>query len=190
MECQEIKYKLQELVDGSLEKDEAAAVRKHLKVCRDCATDYRLLALTAQAIRSLPLAGPGPLFNARIMDSLGLDYLPSRIRPAAKWLLGTALGLSSLWIAVLGLGLHLGLIRTDPGRIYSLAKSTVGLLADLQVIVIRAGLRLADLFGLAGKIFSTLLSGSNLPVQAAISAAISLGLMVLISRKIHQPSNI
>lgn len=190
MECPEIKYKLQELVDGSLKKDDTVTVRKHLKGCRDCVTDYRLLALAAEAMRALPLPEPGPLFNAIIMESLGLDYLPGKIRPAVKWALGTALGLSSLWIAGLGLGVHLGLIQADPGRVYFLAKSTLGLLADLQVVAVRAGLRLADLFGLAGKILSAMFSGSNLPVQAAISAAVALGLLVLLSRKIHQPSNI
>jgi anti-sigma factor RsiW len=190
MECREIKYKLQELVDGSLAKEEAAAIRAHIRSCRGCAADYRLLSLAAGAIKALPSAGPGPLFNARILASLGLSCQPGTIRPAVKWAVGTALGLGSFWIVALGLGLHLGLAQADPLKVYLFAKSAGARLSDLQLLLARTGLWLIDTAGIAGKVLSAMLSGSTLPVQAAISAIVALGLISLLSRRVYQNSNI
>jgi len=190
MECIEIKNKLQELTDNSLEGQEVTKVKNHLKFCRSCATDYRLLNLVAESVKALPLAKVRPEFNANIFNALGLEYKVPRLSPAIKWAAGAVVSVSSLWLVILGLGLAFGLNRLDPFKIFSLAKDFIKALPNLQVILVKAGLRLADMIDLLGQVAATLLKGSNLPVQLAIASIAAFVIIAVTSKRIYINSKI
>lgn len=190
MECIEIKNKLQELVDNSLETQEVIIIKTHLRSCRSCAADYRLLNLVAESVKSLPLPNVSPEFNANIFNSLGLEYKVPRLSPAVKWATGAVVSVSSLWLVIFGLGLTFGLNKLDPFKIFSLAKGFIKALPNLQVILVKAGLRLADMIDLLGQIIATLLKGSNLPAQIAIASIAAFAIIAVTSKRIYINSKI
>jgi hypothetical protein len=190
MECIEIKNKLQELTDNSLEDQEVTKVKNHLKFCRSCAADYRLLNLVAESVKALPLPQVSPEFNANIFNVLGLEYKVPRLSPAIKWATGVIVSLSSIWLVIFGLGLTFGLNKLDPYKIFSLAKGFIKALPNLQVILVKAGLRLVDMIDLLGQVAVTLLKGSNLPVQLAIASVAAFAIIAVASKRIYINSKI
>jgi hypothetical protein len=190
MECQEIKNKLQELVDNSLEIQEVTAIKNHLRSCCSCTADYRLLNLVAQSVKALPLPQLSPEFNANIFNALGLEYKVPRLSPVLKWATGAVVSLSSLWLVIFGLGLTFGLNKLDPFKIFSLAKDFIKAPPNLQVILVKAGLRLADMIDLLGQVAATLLKGSNLPVQLAIASIAAFAIIAVTSKRIYINSKI
>lgn len=190
MECMEIKNKLQELIDNSLEYQDVTIIKTHLRSCRSCATDYRLLNLVAESIKTLPQANVSPQFNANIFNSLGLEYKAPRLSPIIKWATGAIVSLTSTWLVVFGLGLTFGLNKLDPFKIFSLAKGFIKALPNLQVILVKAGLRLADMIDLLGQVAATLLKGSNLPVQLAIASIAAFAIIAVASKRIYINSKI
>lgn len=185
MECIEIKNKLQELVDNALENQEVIAIKTHLRSCRSCAADHRLLNLVAESVKALPLPQVSSEFNANIFNALGLEYKVPRLSPAIKWATGAAVSVSSLWLVIFGLGLAFGLNRLDPFKIFSLAKGFIKALPNLQVILVKAGLRLADMIDLLGQVAATLLKGSNLPLQLAIASIAAFAIIAATSKRIY-----
>lgn len=190
MECKEIKNKLQELIDNSLNEKDVTEVKSHLGVCRSCAADYRLLNLVAGSVGALPLPKLSRDFNAGIFKALGLEYKAPRISPIVKWATGAAVSLSSVWLAIFGLGVVFGLNRLDPLKVFTFAKDLSKALPNLQVILVKFGLRLADTLDLLGQMAATLLKGSNLPVQIAIASVIAFAIIAVTSKRIYINSKI
>mgnify|MGYP001385407901 CR=1 FL=1 len=190
MECKEIKNRLQELIDNSLENQEVITVKTHLRICRSCAADYRLLNLVAESVKTMPLPNVGPEFNASIFNALGLEYKAPHLNPLIKWATGAVVSVSSLWLVIFGLGLTFGLNKLDPFKTFSLAKGFVKALPNLQVIMVKAGLRLADMMDLLGQVAVTLLKGSNLPAQIAIASIAAFAIIAVTSKRIYINSKI
>jgi len=190
MECKEIKNKLQELIDNSLENQEVTAVKTHLRSCRSCVADYRLLNLVAESVKTIPLPQISPEFNANIFNALGLKYKVPRLNPMIKWATGAVVSVSSLWLVIFGLGLTFGLNKLDPFKTFSLAKGFIKALPNLQVILVKAGLRLADMIDLLGQVAATLLKGSTLPAQIAIASIAAFAIIAVASKRIYINSKI
>lgn len=190
MECKEIKNKLQELIDNSLNDQDVKTVNNHLEVCRSCADDYRLLNLVAGSVNNLPLPKLGQEFNAGVFKALGLEYKVSRNNPIVKWVTGAVLSLSSVWLAIFGLGVIFGLNRLDPFKVFAFTKDLIKALPNLQVILVRFGLRLADTLDLLGQVAATLLRGSGLPAQIAIASVIAFVIIAVTSKRIYVNSKI
>src|SRR3954469_7310916 len=103
--CDELRHSLGAYVLGALDVDEAAAVRRHIHDCPECAAERdalsalpRLLSLAggAEAAVSEPLS---PAFEERLLDAYARDHAvppPSRRRR-----IGTLRGrLRPRWLAV------------------------------------------------------------------------------------------
>lgn len=190
MECIEIKNKLQELLDNSLNSQEVITIKNHLRYCRSCASDYRLLSLVVHSINTLPLTDLSHDFNANIFNALGLEHKAPGIRPLIKLVTGAIILISSVWLAIFGLGLNLGLSQLNIYKTFSFFKDIIKSLPNLQVILVKAGLRLADTLDLLGQVATTLLKGSNLPVQIAIASVIAFAVIAATSKRIYINSKI
>jgi predicted anti-sigma-YlaC factor YlaD len=190
MECKEIKNKLQELIDNSLNDQDVRTVKNHLGVCRSCTDDYRLLNLVAGSVKSLSFPKLGQDFNASIFKALSLEYKVPKINPVIKWATGAVLSLSSVWLTIFGLGVIFGLNRMDPFKVFTFAKDLIKALPNLQVILVKFGLRLADTLDLLGQVATTLLRGSSLPIQIAIASVIAFAIIAATSRRIYVNSKI
>ncbi|MEW6685347.1 MAG: zf-HC2 domain-containing protein [Candidatus Edwardsbacteria bacterium] len=75
MNCQEVRIKLNEYLDGELKSEETRQVRKHLRFCRKCFREFSFFRQTARLIRKLPYFGPSPLFTQRILKDLGFEFV-------------------------------------------------------------------------------------------------------------------
>jgi hypothetical protein len=138
--CDELRHSLGAYVLGALDVDEAAAVRRHLQDCPDCAAERDaltplpgLLSLAggAEAAVSEPLS---PAFEERLLDAYARDHaaqpprrrriggLRRRVRP--RWLtVGVATALTAA-AAAFGVTVLSG--DDDPTRHYDVAFRSVG----------------------------------------------------------------
>ena len=190
MECKEIKNKLQELIDNSLDDKQVKTVNGHLSVCRSCANDYRLLNLVAGSVNALPSPNLSRNFNANIFKALGLEYRASKVNPVVKWVTAAVISLTSVWLAIFGVGLVFGLNRLDPLKVFITAKGLIKALPNMQVIMVKFGLRLADTLDLLGQVAATLLKGSNLPIQVAVASVIAFAIIAATSKRVYINSKI
>jgi hypothetical protein len=190
MECTETKYKLQELIDDSLDFQESALIKAHLKSCRSCVQDYLLLKLVAGSINSLPFPELNDNFNIGIFHALGLEHQPTGISAVVKWTIAVALSAEAAWLALAGIGISIGLTKLDPAKLYVWGKGTHHVLTNLNIYLVKAGLDLTGFLGLFSKVAETLLKGSHLPIQIAIASTIAFVIIALTSKQTHIYSKI
>lgn len=91
MSCEHLQSAVGAYALGALDPDEAAAVRRHLETCPECAAVYDelaplpgLLSLAGGADEAVekPLS---PAFEERLLDAFARDHASSPRRPRLKW---------------------------------------------------------------------------------------------------------
>jgi anti-sigma factor RsiW len=116
MSCEHVRTAVGAYALGALDPDEAAAVRRHLETCAECAAEHDqlvplpgLLSLAGGADEAVekPLS---PAFEERLLDAFARDHASSPRRhrlkwrmPRRRWLAAGAVGLAAVAAAVVGL---------------------------------------------------------------------------------------
>jgi hypothetical protein len=116
MSCEHLRSAVGAYALGALDPDEAAAVRRHLEVCPECAAVHDelaplpgLLSLAGGAEQAVekPLS---PAFEERLLDAFARDHASSPRRrrmkwrmPRRRWLAAGAVGLAAVAAAFVGL---------------------------------------------------------------------------------------
>ena len=131
MNCEHLRPDLGAYVLGGLDPDEAAAVRRHLETCEDCAAELDslaplpgLLSLAggAEEAAQKPLS---PAFEERLLDAYARDRTISprrRLkwrRPRLRWLAVAAATTAAAAAAIAGIGLGGG--EEEPARRYEVS---------------------------------------------------------------------
>ena len=118
MSCEQLRPAIGAYVLGGLEPDEAAAVRRHLETCPECAAEHDALApmpglLSLAGGAEKAVAEPlSPAFEERLLDAYARDKAtPPRRRlrwrmPRPRWLavgaVGAAAAAAAIAVAVIG----------------------------------------------------------------------------------------
>jgi len=97
MNCKDAGPKLHALLDQTLERQEAARVRKHVEGCAACAEEFRLLEFLAASIAALPERSPSAAFSENVLGALGAAG--ASLPRWAKWTAGAMSVLTSAWTA-------------------------------------------------------------------------------------------
>ena len=106
MSCEHLRTAVGAYALGALDPDEAAAVRRHLEACPECAAVHDelaplpgLLSLAGGAEKAVtePLS---PAFEERLLDAYARDHASSPRRPRLKWRMPRR-----RWLAVGAVGL-------------------------------------------------------------------------------------
>jgi hypothetical protein len=134
MSCEHLQSAIGAYALGALDPDEAAAVRRHLEVCPECAAEYDalaplpgLLSLADGAEEAVTKPLP-PAFEERLLDAFARDRAASprrRLRwriPRRRWLAAGAVTAAAA-AAVLGVAL---LGQDEPSRSYDVSFRNVG----------------------------------------------------------------
>jgi hypothetical protein len=118
MSCEHLREAVGAYALGALDPDEAAAVRRHLETCAECAAEHDalaplpgLLSLAGGAEEAVekPLS---PAFEERLLDAFARDRAASprrRLRwrvPRRRWLAAGAVGVAAVAAALVGLQLR------------------------------------------------------------------------------------
>jgi hypothetical protein len=134
MSCEHLRSAIGAYALGALDPDEAAAVRRHLEVCPDCAAEHDalaplpgLLSLAGGAEEAVtkPLS---PAFEERLLDAYARDHAATprrRLRwraPRRRWLAAGAVGIAAVAAAVVGISLS----GEEPSRSYDVTFRNVG----------------------------------------------------------------
>jgi hypothetical protein len=100
MECSEVKEWLQRKLDGDeLPGNTKKSIQKHLAECNGCSTWLVEIQAMLSEIQSMPEPRPSAMFQARLMNSLGLAQFPLWLR----WVTGVAVSVVSIWFVLLSL---------------------------------------------------------------------------------------
>jgi hypothetical protein len=135
MSCEHFSTAVGAYALGALDPDEAAAVRRHLESCPECAAVHDelaplpgLLSLAGGAEKAVtePLS---PAFEERLLDAYARDHASSPRRrlkwrmPRRRWLAVGAVGLAAVAAAIVGVQMA---GNGDPGTSYDLTFRNVG----------------------------------------------------------------
>jgi hypothetical protein len=82
MQCEQCREQFGQLHDGALSPEQAAAMRRHMADCADCAAGYAQFAVAVDSVRSLEPVSPPPRLLAQI--SSALDEIPAPSSPAQR----------------------------------------------------------------------------------------------------------
>ncbi|NLI99344.1 hypothetical protein GX441_11910 [bacterium] len=100
MECSEVKERLQRKLDGDeLPENTKKSIQKHLTACKACSAWFVEIQAMLLEIQSMPEPKPSAIFQARLMNSLGLTQFPLWLR----WITGVAVSVVSFWFVLLSL---------------------------------------------------------------------------------------
>ncbi len=183
MDCQNIKNKLDELLDGALPAVEAKEVRVHLKHCPDCRREYNLLRMVAGSLAALPVYQPDQRFNDRIMLALGYQPQPQAVPLWKKWLVGAGAPLAVLWTGLVAYAIGSRLTILDALRVLQLAARPQELLSALSLSAVKLGFAANDAARMAGEFGGLVLRNSTLPLQLGIASLIAFGVIILLGRR-------
>jgi hypothetical protein len=135
MSCEHLQSAIGAYALGALDPDEAAAVRRHLETCPECAAEHDALAplpglLSLAGGAEEAVTEPLPeAFEERLLDAFARDRAASprrRLRwrlPRRRWLAAGAVGLAAVAAALVGLALTGG---EEPSRRYDVSFRNVG----------------------------------------------------------------
>jgi Putative zinc-finger len=141
MSCEHVRSAIGAYALGALDPDEAAAVRRHLETCPECAAEHDalaplpgLLSLAGGAEEAVekPLS---PAFEERLLDAFARDRASSPRRrlkwrlPRRRWLAAGAVGLAAVAAAVVGVSLS---GEEEPARRYEVTFQNVSGPANAQ----------------------------------------------------------
>jgi len=184
MDCKDIRFRLQELLDQTLSKQESVRVERHLQACASCLAHHRQLQALSRAIAALPDYSPSPAFTGGVLSALGLEEATCGLPQWAKWIIGSfcslascgaaaaillALSRLSLWQAARGFEL-----LSDPSQAAVLAK----------FYFLRSALMLGDCWQTLrawGPIFGP--ETAHLPLESAAAAVLAGFFMAAVLRK-------
>ena len=136
MSCEHLQSAIGAYALGVLEPDEAAAVRRHLETCPECAAEHDalaplpgLLSLAGGAEEAVekPLS---PAFEERLLDAFARDHASSPRRrlkwrlPRRRWLAAGAVGVAAVAAAIVGLSVGAG--DNGSGARYDVTFQNVG----------------------------------------------------------------
>jgi hypothetical protein len=134
MSCEHLQSAIGAYALGALDPDEAAAVRRHLEACPECAAEYDalaplpgLLSLADGAEEAVTKPLP-PAFEERLLDAFARDRAASpRLRlkwrvPRRRWLAAGAVTAAAA-AAVVGVSL---IGQDEPSRSYDVSFRNVG----------------------------------------------------------------
>jgi hypothetical protein len=135
MSCEHLRTAVGAYALGALDPDEAAAVRRHLETCPECAAVHHelaplpgLLSLAGGAEKAVtePLS---PAFEERLLDAYARDHASSPRRrlkwrmPRRRWIAVGAVGLAAVAAAFVGVQMS---GSGDSGTAYDLTFRNVG----------------------------------------------------------------
>ena len=183
MDCQNIKIKLDELLDGALPSGEAHEVRAHLKRCPDCRRDYNLLRLVAGSVAALPQYQPGREFNDRIMVALGYQPQKRAVPAWQKALVGAGAPLAALWTGLVAYAIGSRLTIMDALRLLQLAARPKELLSALDLYGVKLGFAASDAARMIGEFGGMALRHSTLPLQLGIASLVAFGVILMLARQ-------
>jgi hypothetical protein len=135
MSCEHLREAIGAHALGALDPDEAAAVRRHLEACAECAAEHDSLAplpglLSLAGGAEEAVAKPlSPAFEERLLDAFARDHAASprrRLRwrpPRRRWLAVGAVGVAAVAAALVGVQLA-GEEQPEPG--YDVTFQNVG----------------------------------------------------------------
>jgi len=103
MDCKETRLRMDALLAGDLTREEQRLSRCHIRECRKCREEYRLLEAVVQSMAGLPFYEPSAPFNANVLFRLGMKpySVPTQFPVWAKWLISGLLVLTLLWVMFL-----------------------------------------------------------------------------------------
>jgi Putative zinc-finger len=141
MSCEQLRSAVGAYALGALDPDEAAAVRRHLEVCAECAAEHDalaplpgLLSLAGGAEEAVekPLS---PAFEERLLDAFARDHAAAPRRrfrwqmPRRRWLAAGAVGVAAVAAAIVGVSL---IGEDQPSRAYDVTFRNVGAPANAR----------------------------------------------------------
>ncbi len=182
MNCETIKDRLPGFIDGTLDKEEMISVRRHLKSCPSCRGELRLLGDLFSGLSRLPVYEPGSDFNRAVFHRLGLEYQPYR-RPA--WLrlaMATGTSLALFWLSALAVSLPMLLHGAKAYKLAQWVHHPELILPTLGSFLLKAGLDLYQMLGMAAKVAGWIIKTSALPLPLMAASLLTLSL-ILISAK-------
>jgi hypothetical protein len=98
--CDQARYKLQDLLEGALPVRDAAALDGHLASCAGCRRERALLALAVEGLALLPARRPSAAFDARVLAAAAARRASAAPRWVA-WAVNAAASATVLWTAAL-----------------------------------------------------------------------------------------
>lgn len=166
--CDQVRPKLQDLIEGMLTERAAAAIRSHLDSCAGCRRQRALLALIAEGLARMPAQRPSAAFDVRVLAAAAAARrlrAPSR---RAVWMMNAAASATVLWTAVLA-----AFVRPRLGVLDMLAAAELRLVeAGLSVPeALRAARHAAAVVARIHVIPGSALAA--LPLQCAVAALIA-----------------
>jgi len=116
MECEDVRPKMLELIEGELEQDERALVEEHLRGCPVCKAEVMALGSASSAIkRSVPLIAPGgPYLTPARRTCLMEAYAKARRRAGLFTLRRLVAAAAVLAILVSGWSLYDRYVASHP----------------------------------------------------------------------------
>lgn len=181
MNCDNALPKLQDLLDGALDKRAAAALDAHLSSCAACRRELSLLRLAASAVARLPLKSPSAGFDARVLAAAAAARRASASPRAAVWAWNAAASAVALWTAALAAFARPRLSVSGALSAVHLLRHPADALAAAQSRLVQAGLSLPEALrasrhaaALFGRIHLAPASAfAALPLQFAAAALIA-----------------
>ncbi|MDI6739807.1 MAG: zf-HC2 domain-containing protein [Candidatus Edwardsbacteria bacterium] len=183
MNCQDIKYRISELVDGALPPGQSKEIRAHLKRCTECRREYNLLRTVAGALAELPMYEPGRQFNDRILAAIGCQPVSRQVPAWQKWSIALGLSLALIWTGVVVYALSSRLSVIDALKALQLAARPGEALSALSLYAVKLGFAVSDVLDFVFKLGSLALKDSSLPLQLGLASVIAFGLISLISHR-------
>ncbi|MGH9578511.1 MAG: anti-sigma factor family protein, partial [Terriglobales bacterium] len=152
MICKQARSTFSVYLDGALTGGEMQAVAQHLKACRVCDAEYRMLARTQELVRSLGPAKAPPDLALRLRVALSHEASRSFNRQWSEFLLEVRHSVNAMMVsatasvasAVIFFGLLVGLY-TAPGRVAGTHDVPTMLFTPPQLEASQFGANLSDL---------------------------------------------
>jgi hypothetical protein len=118
MDCKETRLRMDVLLTGDLTGEERRLSRCHIRECRKCCEEYRLLKAVVQSMAGLPFYEPSAKFNANVLFRLGMkpSSVPAQFPVWAKWLISGLLVLTSLWVMFIAFAVRTEFVMLNASR--------------------------------------------------------------------------
>lgn len=185
MSCEQIRDSLQGLIDGALDKGEMMAVKRHLKSCPACRSEYRILHSISHSLSRLPIYEPRADFNQAVFHRLGLEYQPYRQPLWMRLAMAAGTSLAVFWLTAIAVALPTFLLNSKAYKMIEWVHHPENILPSIQAFVFKVGSSVYQTLGFAAKITGWALRSSALPAQTAVACLLALGLILIATRGIR-----
>lgn len=178
MDCRDIHNRIQAWLDNTLDPDELAETRKHLRSCARCRREHRMFLLMSQGLQQLPLESPSRDFNRAVWERLGLACQERKKAPWMGWSLAGGISLLASWLLALGVGAVLIASNLKLHQLILFIRHPDTLLHQLAWAFMSLGLRLYQTFSFAAKILGWI-PASQLPLTMMFSSLLAMVFIAL-----------